>query len=636
MIGALEAATTLARSATARAPSLDSPWVTAVFALVVAVLTWDPQPIIPAPGLDPSWTLGLNLAAASGLDHGTEVIFTYGPLGFLELPQVAEGGLAGLSAVYLLATRALLAASLLAAARRSLPWAAAALLAICVVAIAPRATGSVPLALATVWCLVALQWPDSPWARRLLVFGGGALAAVEVLVKLNSGLTILLLVVIATAAMPGRRVRNLATLLGVFAAVFAVLWFAAGQGVGNLDDYLRSSALVVSGYSEAMQVEAPVVAWDWAAALLAGAATLAATAYAGAGLSGAQRIAMVAVVAVVVFSLWKFGFVRHDGGHVGAFFEGLFVVWAALAWRGRTRLVPFAALAALAVVYFAAAGRAADFTIRPASGVEQLEQLLVSSEDERDAARARMQLAYGVDPRIIERIGDAPVDIRPWEIGLAWAYGLDWRPLPVLQDYLAYDPELDEVNADWLRSQRAPQFILRHLGYADSSVVGIDGRFTSFDSPQATVEILCHYRPDITTDTHQLLVRTAADRCGEPTPLGEVRASFGESIEVPRPGPGEAVIARIEGAGAEGAERLRAFAYRAALRRIRLGEARANFPPRNAGGGLLVAAGPGADFPPPFALAPDVETIAIESEGGFATSGGPLEISFEALPVGRP
>jgi hypothetical protein len=630
----LEAATTLARSATARAPSLDSPWVTGVFAVVVAILTWDPQPIVPVPGLDPSWTLGLNLAAAEGLDHGTEVVFTYGPLGFLELPLVADGGLAALSAIYLFATRALLAASLLSAACRSLPWAAAALLAVCVVAIAPRTTGSVPMALAVVWCLVALQWPGSEWARRLLIFGGGALAAVEVLVKLNVGLTILLLVVVAAAAMPGRRGRNLATLLGVFGVVFAVLWFGAGQGLGNLDDYLRSSALVVSGYSEAMQVEAPVVGWDWAAALVAGAATIAATAYAGARLARAQRFAMVAVVALLVFSLWKFGFVRHDGGHVAAFFEGLFVVWAALAWRGQARLVPFAAVAALAIVYFAAAGRAADFTIRPVSGVEQLEALLVSSEDERDAARAQMQLAYGVDARILERIGDAPVDVRPWEIGIAWAYGLNWHPLPVLQDYLAYDPELDRINADWLDSDRAPRFILRHLGYADSSVVGIDGRFTTFDSPEATLEVLCRYRPELTTKTHQLLVRSGTDRCGEPRALARVEAGFGEPIEVPHAGPHEAVIARIHGAGAEGVERLRVFVYRAALRRVRLDDATANFPARNAGGGLLLAASPGADFPPPFALAPDVETLEIESEDGFAASDGPFEIEFEAIPVG--
>ena len=34
---------------------------------------------------------------------------------------------------------------------------------------------------------------------------------------------------------------------------------------------------------------------------------------------------------------------------VGAYFEGLTVVWVALAWRGRARLAPFAAVAVIAL-----------------------------------------------------------------------------------------------------------------------------------------------------------------------------------------------------------------------------------------------------------------------------------------------
>ena len=59
-------------------------------------------------------------------------------------------------------------------------------------------------------------------------------------------------------------------------------------------------------------------------------------------------------------------------------------------------------------------------SIEPKLAVTQLADLLEPGRraDARERARAEMQASYGVDQAIIERIGDAPVDVRPWEIGL--------------------------------------------------------------------------------------------------------------------------------------------------------------------------------------------------------------------------
>ena len=39
-------------------------------------------------GLDPSWQVGLQLAAVNGFVFGRDVLFTYGPLGFLMFPML--------------------------------------------------------------------------------------------------------------------------------------------------------------------------------------------------------------------------------------------------------------------------------------------------------------------------------------------------------------------------------------------------------------------------------------------------------------------------------------------------------------------------------------------------------------------
>lgn len=51
--------------------------------LIVALLGWWVSFETPGPGVDPSWNAGLAMAVDQGLRFGKEVVYTYGPLGFL-------------------------------------------------------------------------------------------------------------------------------------------------------------------------------------------------------------------------------------------------------------------------------------------------------------------------------------------------------------------------------------------------------------------------------------------------------------------------------------------------------------------------------------------------------------------------
>ena len=613
---------------------MDNNWVTAVFGLVVAILTWDYVQIFPAAGLDASWALSLNLAAIDGLNHGSEFVFTYGPLGVLEQPMVLDGTIATAGAIYLLGLRAVLAASLLWIARRSFSWLPAALLAAIAAVLVPRAVGSVVLTLVAVWCLVALQDEAPRWAGRAVIVGGGALAGLELLVKPNIGFTILVIVLLTTLALEGDRLRNVLKLAAAILVTAAVGWLASGQGVGNVDDYLSSSVQVMSGYQEAMQAEKSPVAWDGWAAVVLGIATLAATAVAGAGLPLVRRLAMIAIVALLLASLQKYAFVRHDIGHVGALFGTLAAIWLALRWRGPARIPAVAWIVVIAAIYFPVTDESFGTSFEPELAIDQLGDLVVPERRDETAeeARATLQAGYGLEPEFISRIGDASVDARPWEIALIWAYELDYDPLPVIQDYIAYTPKLDQLNADVLVAGDGPRFVLRHLGYGNSSLIGIDGRLTTFDSPAATRALLCGYEAVITSDTNQL-IEQSDNRCGEERALGSVTAAYGEVVRVPKARSSEAVFARIDGAAAEGIEKLRALVFKPAIREIEFNLGSARLQAANAVNGLLLQAPVAADFPEPFRLAPGTETLSIDSEGGFATSEGPLEIEFFAVPI---
>ena len=147
--------------------------------------------------------------------------------------------------------------------------------------------------------------------------------------------------------------------------------------------------------------------------------------------------------------------------------------------------------------------------------------------------------AVGVDPSLLQRIGRSTVAIDPTEISIAWAYGLNWRPVPIIQPYSAYTTGLDRVEADDLASPSAPRFILRR-----TDAIGLDQRLRSLDSPGYFLAMLCYYRQVALTQWWALMERTS-DRCGRPAEVGTVAARAGTLVPVPDGGSNSVVYARL-------------------------------------------------------------------------------------------
>src|SRR4051794_27622935 len=61
-------------------------WWKPVATLALALAAWPVPGMQPRAGLDPSWQIALHMAASDRLTYGRDVVFTYGPLGFLSIP----------------------------------------------------------------------------------------------------------------------------------------------------------------------------------------------------------------------------------------------------------------------------------------------------------------------------------------------------------------------------------------------------------------------------------------------------------------------------------------------------------------------------------------------------------------------
>jgi hypothetical protein len=558
------------------------------------------------------------MATERGLDFGTDVAFTHGPLGFLAVPRLWYGDLATLAFLHTAVLWLALGVSVVWALRRTLPAPLAVPLAFLALMVAPSA--EVAIALTAVWCLAVLVDEAPEWTVRVVVRGGALLGALESLVLLRSGPVIVVMCAVALAARADRR-RTLPRFAACAVVAFGALWFACGQGAGNLDDFVRTSIQVVGGYPQAMGAAASSRAYPAVIALMA--VALVATAGAATTASRLRGAAAAAVMAVAAFVLFKEAVVRADPAHLAIFFTTAAILGSAIPF-GRRRVVAIGAVVVLAAL--AIGLPRSDRPTIEASPVAHLQtasrQFRILVSPGRRAAlvasgRRWMAAVFRLDPASLRLLRGHTVHIDPWDISAAWFYRLRWDPLPVFQNYSAYTASLDRLNAARLSAPNGPQRILRE----NTEVVGfqrsppaLDGRNPAWDPPAQSVAMLCDYAPLRTTARWQVLGKVR-DRCGAPQLIRSIKARDDQTFELPA-AQGGAVLIKIHGAGVGGRERVRTLLYRARVRQAVVnGVAAYRLVPGTAADGLLTSIDARLDFPSPFALDPAARTLAITGIG---------------------
>jgi hypothetical protein len=595
-----------------------------LIAVGIVLLAWQPVSLVPQGGLDLSWTAGLDLATSHGLGYGRDIVFTYGPLGFLSVSQLWVANLGELAFAYLVVLRIAAAVALFAGARQSFSVPVCFALAVVVSSID---SGLTETGLLLIVAVSAIRTRLAGRPALLLASAIGAASGLELLNKISVGTAVTVMSLFTILSLPGRRLKLIAAAAGAGVITFLVCWVATSQPLGVIPDYLKSALAISSGYAAAMGYDTPTVDWAYTAALLILAAGVWAAVNSTAGGSRRQRIGASAVWTAFWFFAFKEAFVREEPLHVATFFYTILGGWFAFRWRLEQRALALVGLASLVIFALATQGRSLTSAVDPSANVTAAVANLndITSAHNRAAAvaagRQEIKTSEGIDAASLSLLRGRTVTVFPTEIALAWAYNLDWRPLPVLQSYVAYTPYLDRLDADFLASPRAPQRIL--MGRA----TGIDGRVLGFDEPQTTRAMLCRYRP-IHADSAYAILAKGSDRCSSEQLLATDRVAWGEGAPVPAPPTSHSlVLVRISGAGVAGSELLRALVWKPALRFVVLDGGAYRLVEGTAGDGLALRATSGLDYPPPFSLVPQAKTIAVTKIGQRA-AGRPITFRF--------
>jgi hypothetical protein len=484
----------------------------------------------PRPELDPSWQAVLPYLLENRFQFGTEVIYTYGPLGFL---------MSNLSSEHLLDARiagqvfqAAVFALLLSAFALRLPAAFGALFCLNTVCFADFSPDSVFLLVGAYAACVAIERGRS---RDLLLLA--ILSAYLAVIKFTFLLAATLFVFCAAAYWAWQKRRISAAVVGfAYGAFFLLFWSVSGQALANVPAFLRTFAELAAGYQQSMYLYEPGPVSLAGVFSLLGVATILLT---GTARSHHRKraSAIALVLAGALFFGWKQGFLRADMHVLNSFVFIQFAVaavWVFLSPSGRAKRFLFVGgTGALVLSYW---GMALARPRLPHAVRDVVTRNLVQNPGDlinigatRDRFRhaiAESRAAHAL-PKMTALVDRAPVDVFGYEQAIALLNRLNYRPRPIFQSHLVYTPDLVRWNGEFFAGPRAPEFVLFKFQT-------IDNRIPAADDSSVLEIILRGYEP-VECERGYLLWRTKGGRIELPPKrlVGSGQARFGERVEVP-------------------------------------------------------------------------------------------------------
>jgi len=489
----------------------------------------------PALGLEQSWELVLEYAAEHHLQFGKDIVFTYGPLGFLRTHH-SQALLIGARVLFAFFWSAIVALSATSLARRMRGWGRYAFLALLLVF---SLWGYDQIVFFTMACGAVILLDDDytqRWQVPLFLF-------VFVVLSLTK-FTFFIAGVGSVAIIAGIRtlegkIKAALALVAAACTGFITGWVALGQGLTNLPHWIRQSLEIAWGFNAAMSLVPKVLVLRamLAALFLFFVALALIIRRVPANLS---RMGIILIMTQYVFFAWKEGFVRA-GGHVFIFiwflplafgFCCLRDFWGALPTRWRWTLLSLYAgtvVLCLAAAHFQARNAAkyqlANWPRHMRTNVQMIVEILRGRAGSLFAARRNP--AINREPVLAHakaEIGNETVDVMNYLQWAALANEMNYRPRPVMQGYSAYTPYLQDLNKAYFTGARRPRYVLLYQQT-------IDNRFPTLDDSAALNYVLNNYTP-IARDGDFLVLRQIVAEDISFQLVHEQICRFGEKVDV--------------------------------------------------------------------------------------------------------
>jgi hypothetical protein len=489
-------------------------------------------------GVEASWSSVLNYAHQKGWQFGTDIVYTYGPLGFLASPYYSSNSVALQMAAKTALSFVVAVGVCLVAWQLRLLWK---WLLLCLYAFFSASIHAEGISFAGtdlsiyvgLLCWGVLCTLES--RRRLVVYClcFTALAVFGTLVKIN----LIVPAAPGVAAIAGaltmrdRRKLGRAMVIGYGLGLLAG-WLAAGQELKHLSSFVSQGFEIARGYHDAMSRGASSgVIWT---SILTALFALAAIAIPSAGALGVlgrktawPRMLLCGWLYCLWFVVWKYGVIRASHFQLNvftAFMPILALVMVVLAddehkrrtWAGGLSI----ACALMAFMLLDATfyrGYTSFCLSQPVRLLRWNMRCLLRPTQDWKPEASSVPL-----PKICGLVGRSSVDVFGCEQACALINHLEYRPRPVFQTMAAYTAPLMSLNEQFYLSKAAPDYVLFELD-------AIDKRFPPLEDAMVLRDLLINYER-VEAEGHFLLFKSRAAARPKMTLVREDTARPGERI----------------------------------------------------------------------------------------------------------
>ena len=498
-------------------------------------------------GSESSWRAGLSMASIRNMQFGKDIVFTYGPLGFLNVPCFTEYNTWLISAFFVLFLRLLLLVLIFILIKKYQLNILDYLVLAVVLYFALQRVKNEYLLYFIILSLVYLIITNDRFKKHqlLLCFPICFFMAVLSLFKFTGFFgSVYLLVFLSIYFAYNKKYKSILLAAGIYSSSIILLLFLAGQKIVNFPLFLLSGYKMSSGYNSGMSISGPD------GELLIGMLVI--------GLiffivldsflkKNKDLILFVLINAAYIFLSFKHGFVRQDA-HVYIFFTNMLLVLliTAFALKSESRVILQHSSFILMVVLIGLIFSHYKAVLIPKvkrgyDNIYSAVSLIKASDDERaqriNRNKDRIKKSYSLDDMTVNYISDKSMDVLQKEISIAYAYDFNWCPRPVFQTYGAYTHELDVLNARHFEGDDSPEVLLYDLGT-------IDFRYHLFDTPATFRTILDNYKSVLIDKGFLLLEKRDTPYLSIVEEISTIDVNIGETINIPKSEDGF-VFARI-------------------------------------------------------------------------------------------
>jgi len=505
--------------------------------LLVSVLAVFLQfsPHMPTMGLDPSWQFGMNYAISHGLSFGHDVVFTFGPFAPVytgqyhpETYSLMQWGGLYLALAFWLGIAVFLN-------EISLTW----VVVFCFILLGMMIErDSLLLSLPLIIGLAVFKINDDEQKCNnyylmvgLLIYMFSALGLLT-LVKGSMLIFSIAIIAISSLLFASNRKHLFAIICMVSPLVsILVFWVISGQTISNLPSYFTNIFPIISGYTEAMSSNGPLV--EIIIYIIPGLLLLLSILLQKI-LENKNKLFLITVFSLFLFLGFKAGFVRHDGHallpasailiatmlliltehKVQGRLIGSCVLLAVLCWgvidahyvKTSTQSVTDRIISKYSIFWYGLIKKG-----------ENIAHLDIQFKQAVDTIKKQMNF-----PEM-----DGSTDIYSYNQSALIASDILWSPRPILQSYSVYTPALAELNRKHLIGDSAPENII-------FSVETIDSRIPSLDDGASWPELITNYKwIEIRDNFLFLQKREKFNNAQKLNSLISIKSTFGQKIVLP-------------------------------------------------------------------------------------------------------